>query len=230
LRIHSFGLLLLCIAVLAVTLAGQTLLAAPVNIAWPMLSDVSRTGGIARLIFFEGHFPLLPWLAVFISGIISGRLLLAGKWQTAAKAGFIIATAGFILMKLYSTGYSFAVYGSLFRLFVFKPTTHYPPFLSQIIFMNGLILLLSSFYYRFKKTGSPDLLSDIGRCSLSLFILHIILFSNIFSLFKLTNSLNPLPSALFSLILTVIIAILISRFIKSYRFFSFEYLMRRITG
>jgi len=108
LRFNTVYLVMLYPVIAGAAVFGQHMLGTPLLLTDPRMGDISLPGGILRLIFLEGHFPVFPWLALFISGIIAGRWISAGKIKFILLTGISFVTAGIILGVLYRHGYAFA--------------------------------------------------------------------------------------------------------------------------
>jgi uncharacterized membrane protein len=189
LRLNTMTLVLLYPAVLGGAVFGQQLLGTPLLLTDPRMGNASMQGGILRLIFLEGHFPVFPWLALFISGIIAGRWMSAGKIKYILLTGITFITAGIVLCALYRHGYAFATRGPLFRLFVPLPY-FYPALPPLMLGLSGLALLCAGVSYRIgQKRGvrASNPLVCLGRVSLTVLFVHVALFNELFHILELKN-------------------------------------------
>ncbi|HOP64895.1 MAG TPA: heparan-alpha-glucosaminide N-acetyltransferase domain-containing protein [Spirochaetota bacterium] len=220
---------LLPLAVLIIIIPGfiRTWLQTPLTTGNSFMNDLSRGGGILRLALAEGHFPIFPWIAFFIAGIICCRWIKAGRRGHILYSAALLFISGTILKGLYNYGYFFATGGKFFRLFVFTPYI-YPASPSLVFILTGIAM---AFFYLFtfiKKNSLPvRVTASTGRLSLTWFFIHIVLFNEIF---RLAGIHRNLPAAGTLLIITatfVSILFFSSRWGSwGYRF-SIEQLMRR---
>ncbi|HON80514.1 MAG TPA: DUF418 domain-containing transporter [Spirochaetota bacterium] len=192
LRFNTVYLVMLYPVIAGAAVFGQHMLGTPLLLTDPRMGDISLPGGILRLIFLEGHFPVFPWLALFISGIIAGRWISAGKIKFILLTGISFVTAGIILGVLYRHGYAFATRGPLFRLFVPLPY-FYPALPPLMLVLNGLALLCVGLSYRIglkKGVRASHPLVSLGRVSLTVLFVHIALFNELFHLLGLKNTFS----------------------------------------
>ena len=228
-RLPDTALLLLIPALLMGAVLLQTRLDTPLFLCKERLNDLSRPGGLLRLALAEGHFPLLPWAAFFIAGI------LAGRWASRKEFRNILITAvtaillGIILWFLHSRGHAFATYGPLYRLFVFLPY-FFPALPPLMLILMGTALLLARGALTMKRAAAvkdKNPLLSLGRLSLSLLVLHAVLFMEGTHLLGVHRELSK-PATLavtaLSLFIFVLLALLWRRI--GYRY-GFEWLLRR---
>lgn len=208
----------------------QTWLNTPLMLGNNYMNNASLKGGVFRLIFAEGHFPLFPWIGVFIFGIICQRLILADKKKDILIISIILISAGSLFRWYYIYGFFFATGGRFFRYFVFTPYI-YPPLISFILIIDGIVILM---LYIFMMLNKADFniffkaLSPIGKLSLSWFFIHIIIFNEICSFAGIKKSLNELFT--FLTVFTTLVLIFILSVIWENRKgkFSMEWIMRRV--
>lgn len=149
-RLSAVKLILLSAGILAVTVLVQTRLKTPLMLGNNYMNNIHMKGGILRLAFAEGHFPVFPWTAFFIMGIVSGRWLAEGKRKNVLLACLSVTAAGSILAYCYHYGFFFATGGTMFRMFVWSPII-FPPLAPLILVLAGSVPL--SFYFLRVKTG-----------------------------------------------------------------------------
>ncbi len=193
--VRSPSLLLgaLCMGAFVATPLVQTWLSTPIYLPEVRLNDTSFPGGVVRLAMAEGHFPVLPWMALFILGIIAHRLAKLEKpaFALAPAAGLI--AAGATLALLYRHGYAFATYGPLYRAFVFAPY-FFPPHLPLMLVLAGMALfcVITTGHAGGKVSGIiTRLLSRFGRASLTLFFAHVVLVNTFGHAVGFYRSLSP---------------------------------------
>jgi len=208
----------------------QTWLNTPLMLGNDYMNNISMKGGLIRLMFAEGHFPLFPWLGFFVIGIICNRWIKKNKKRYILIASIILISAGFLFRWLYVYGFFFATGGTFFRIFVFLPYV-YPPLPSFIMIVGGVALLI---FYTFsmadisKLKYCNDSISAVGRLSLSWFFIHVIIFNEFTACVGIKNTFNA-PQTISIILLVMFSVIILSVLWKKIKFkFSFEWLMRRV--
>jgi len=229
-RINTTGLVILSALFVISAPLIQTWLNTPLMLGNNFMNDASRNGGMLRLIFAEGHFPVFPWLGFFISGIICQRLIISDKKNRILIISVLLISAGSLFRWFYVYGFFFATGGKFFRIFVFLPYV-YPPLPSFIMIVGGIAILLL-YIFLILSNSTLDFFfnsfSSVGRLSLSWFFIHIMIFNEMFSLIGIKKIFNA-PAALFIILITIIIIILLSLFWNKHRLkFSIEWFMRKI--
>ncbi len=190
-RLPAPGLLLLYPLVFALTALAQGLLGTPLLLLDTRMGNASMAGGIARLALAEGHFPVLPWLALFISGMLAARCRKTGRVYPIAAAGLLLIAAGITLGVLYRHGYAFATRGAFFRFFVAVPY-FYPAFPPIMLALNGTALLLLSGFLSMKERGARafGFLAPLGRASLTVLVVHTVMFNEVTRLLHLHRAFS----------------------------------------
>ncbi len=206
----------------------QTWMTTPLMTGDSFMNDVSRYGGVLRLALAEGHFPLFPWIAFFIAGIICFRWVKEGRRNYILFAGTFSLAAGFMLKAFYNYGYFFATGGRFFRIFVFTPYI-YPAHPSLILMLLGTaMILLFLFSFIQEESCLPAFTAATGRLSLTWFFIHIIIFNEIFRLYGIHRIFSSAGTILF-ISASISVIILISHLWQKAGFrFSIEWFMRRV--
>ena len=175
-----------CLLVLAATPWVQGILATPAHLTNLRMTGVDPMGsahailpgGHLRLALAEGQFPALPWFAIFGWGALCGAIVPrpdAPRWLTTW--GLVLTSLGGAMVVSYHVmRWPFAVsYPRIFKLNVpFFPCT--PAF---ILLMGGaLTLLMAALLRRERNAGLAHVaaLCSLGRCSLSVLIVHVVVF------------------------------------------------------
>ncbi len=188
------------------------------------------TGGLLRLVFAEGHFPVFPWAAFFMAGIVSKRWIEKKTIVNLFMAAAGCITAGITLMALYRHGYAFATYGTFFRIFAWLP--YFYPALPALTFMLlGIALFLLIFFYvlrdllRGKIAGALTL---TGRSSLTWFMVHIVLFNEALRMIGLHRTFSAGTTLMITGTFIFIMMYLSSLWGRIEFKYGFEWLMRRL--
>lgn len=188
------------------------------------------TSCILKLATFSGHFPVLPWLALFITGFISGRFISARRYSGLLK---IAAAAFFIAAILFFTGEfnpGFAK-NSFCRRLMLVNLYMYPAYPIQFLTLTAASVLLVYIVLiageRYTISGN-NILVLAGRVSLSVFILHIIIIRNFMVYSGLWQSFSEPVTIILQI--AVIALIMVTVFFwkrKEFRY-GFEWLLRLI--
>lgn len=141
------------------------------------MRDVERRG-VWRLALAEGQFPILPWLAFYLAGMVAGRWSLAGRRRRIAGLGLVciaLAGVGVLLHVMHALPLPAAVARRAFGLTL----GFFPPKVSVCLPLLGGALLLVAGVLALDERGSFDArhpLVTLGRASLTLLMLHVPLF------------------------------------------------------
>ncbi len=174
-RISSVYLLSIMAGVVVATALLQTQLQTPFRLFNNQMSDPVNLAGFFRHIFVEGFFPIFPWLAYFIAGIVSGRWLLQKENQKIGYLSLTLFTIFILLAACYYARLPFTQNAMLIRFFTLTPSFY--PSLTPIIML--LISLALFFLYGSLKLESKisfhkfRFLCYLGQCSMTLLIIHV---------------------------------------------------------
>lgn len=235
LKLPTRVLYLFSFVAVAISVAGQVYLETPVELLWEQMNDTSRPGGALRLAFFEGHFPVFPWIAFFLNGIVVGRQLRTGEPRNLLRFAISLFCAAGALVAL-RTSLNYFAPGSVltesgigkrfFSLyFMFYPTT---VFFFIVLLALSIVALLMFRTWEGRGGGSEkNLLIVLGRCSLTIYVTHIAIGRFLFSHYWLSNCgpfmLLPVIGAV--MIMFAYLATIWARY--DYRY-GFEWLLRKV--
>ncbi len=188
-------------------------------------------GGVLRLMFAEGQFPIFPWLVFFISGIFIGDKVAANDIQSIVKTAIVIMIIAGVFM---GSGLLFPELAAshIGKRFFAVRVPFYPALtpistllLGSSILLTGLILLYEKKY----KISENNLLVYTGRLSLTILFVHIIGVREMAHIFGFWRTYSNRTVSF--LIILFLIVILITAWLwqkKSYKF-SLEWLMRVVS-
>lgn len=136
--------------------------------------------GLVLDVFVNGTHPLLPWLAMFSTGIVIGRAMLdprlASSWRASAAGG------GLVLFAVAALGNTLLVDETADARAVLRWSTH--PFDRGILYTaSALGTALVAFAVvtwladRFAATRAVGVLGEVGRASLSIYVAHALVFN-----------------------------------------------------
>lgn len=200
-RVSDPWMLVLIAIGLVATVSVQNLLDTPLRLYNEDMAAPQKPGGVLRFALAEGFFPVLPWLAFFMAG------LLAGRWQQAGRPGKVVGLAlGMlgVLAVLAAVDYlklDFARQAPWLRFFKIN-TTFYPALTPiTLLLMAASLLFLALFTAAEQKIGAfaHGALTALGRASLTILIVHVALFRESLPLLGLFHRLPGAASVLATL-------------------------------
>jgi len=187
--------------------------------------------GFMKLALFTGHFPVFPWITLYMAGIISGRWISEGAYGRILKCAALVFSSA-VLLYLVKQG-NFAFMNNAFgkRLLIIN-LYMYPAYPVQFLTLTAasLLMLCTALYTggKFKITSS-NILVLTGRASLTIFILHIVIIRNFMVKSGLWQTFSePLTVTLQISIIALILLLVYLWNKKDFRY-GFEWILRRIT-
>ncbi|MCX4246103.1 DUF1624 domain-containing protein [Paraliomyxa miuraensis] len=228
-RLPTPVLLLGCACVLISTVAVQLWLNTPIPLDNPRMRDTSLPGGPLRLALAEGQFPILPWLCFYLAGFCAGRFIKAERHGRIALLGacFVAVGGGGHLLARAPVAHPWIQRGFELHL------GFYPASVAIAGLLLGGALLLIAFvaWLETRRPIADDHpLVTLGRISLTLLMLHVVLFRELSRPIHWWRGLSA-NAALAVIFGFVILSILASRPWQrvGYRFGA-EWLLRKIAG
>jgi len=170
-------LLILIVCIIILTVLTQNWLQTPHFLGNRRMRNTGMPGGIFRLALAEGQFPVLPWLAFYISGFAAGRKIQAGHYSYLLKAGSLIIFSAGLLSCAGLSGFRFASLPGCVRIFRFTPN-FYPAFVPVTLLLIALPLFfmwIFLFIDRKNYFSGDNPLVCTGRVSLSVLFIHVVL-------------------------------------------------------
>lgn len=174
-RCSSKFLLGLTAGVVFSTALLQTHLGTPLRLFNQQMGHPENLDGFLRHIFVEGFFPIFPWIAYFIAGIVAGRWLLQRNIRRIAYLAAILFTGFAALAICYYVIPTITRNVYLLRFFTVSPS-FYPSLTPITLLLMSLALLLLFAITSLEKHISLTrltVLSYLGQCSMSLLIVHV---------------------------------------------------------
>ena len=185
-RLPSPALLAAEGVIFAAAVAVQSWLATPRLLDNARMRDLDLPGGALRLALAEGQFPVLPWLALFLVGLVIGRWLLAEQHRRVGALCRVCLLAGVVLVALDTAAKevpAFAVLRHEPWWRVVRVTTSFFPAGPGIVLLlqAGVLLMLTVALHieRSRELDPRGWLVCLGRASLTLLIVHVVLFREI---------------------------------------------------
>jgi len=229
-RIKTMHLLILAVFAVICAALLQTMLGTPLLLNNSHMNNAAMTGGLLRLVFAEGHFPLFPWLAFFLMGIVSLRWIENNSLEKLVLAAAAFMLSGIVLIALYRHGHAFATYGTFFRLFAWLPY-FYPALPALSFLLLGIALFLLFLFYVMRnglKGKISGALTLTGRSSLTWFMVHIVLFNEVLRMIGLHRTFSAEAALLITGIFIFILMYLSALWGRIEFKYGFEWLMRKL--
>jgi uncharacterized membrane protein len=251
LRLPVFALPWAAAASFGLGAAGQVLLRVPRTVKNDWMNELRAPGGILRLAFIEGHFPLFPWLGLALLGAFA---FAARTDKRGQRAAFGLGAFGLTLSLVLSlSGELKPRWAHVLPTRPIFSFSFYPATLPFCLLVGSVCLLAFLALDRLFRPGisrspeapdisSPNLgargplwsvmtstewLDRLGQTSLTLLFVHIVLFRELLGRMGLDHRLNP-SLALAVVVVTLMAWALGTRAWKRHNYrFGFEWLLRR---
>ncbi len=228
-RLETRWLAALAVGVVVAAVTAQSLLDTPRYLNNVHMTDAGTFAAILKLAVAEGHFPILPWSALFLAGMVAARLTQSGNRKSLLLAATAITAIGVCLSL---APYAFPLVRDiplLARTTILSTYTFplYPPATCILSGLGMAAIVLG--------TAPKDLprflgktLGSLGRASLTVFLLHIFLFREVLGWLGGTNRLSAEQTGL--VLTAVLVALTGLAWLwgrKNYRYGA-EWLMRKV--
>ena len=168
---------IICIAASSILLTYYDL---PRYFSNEQMAAFSGLHDIILLASAAGNFPVFPWLALFVAGLICGRWIVSGEYNNIFKASRAMFIAVIILLAVKTGGFQFIYSPMGSRVFMVN-LYMYPAYPVQFLFLSALSLLsiyLIMVIHKGGRLSSENIIALTGRVSLTIFMLHIIIIRN----------------------------------------------------
>ncbi|MEL6341769.1 MAG: DUF418 domain-containing transporter [Myxococcota bacterium] len=179
-RMSTGALLGLAVAILLGTVGLQTWLETDFHLGNNQMRDTTMPGGAMRLALVEGQFPVFPWMALFLKGVVIGRLIVQERWTAITRL-----TAGALALGvLFAVTFGLMMAGVLPRNLLLLRLVRfdgifYPCSPAYILLVGGLVTFITSrvmAYERRNGLSEANIGVSLGRASLTLLLLHVWMF------------------------------------------------------
>ena len=239
-RLPSKGLLGLAAAVIAATPLVQVWLGTPLRLSNEQMAlrppYEAAAGGHLRVAVAEGQFPILPWLALFLVGMVAGRLVARGELGGLRRLAGGVLAVGVGLAATGALGRALGVTalgGSLGRRFFDLPLGFFPATAAMITLLMAGSLWLVTLAAAIEGRAALDRrgwLVCLGRASLTLLLVHVVLFREVSRPLGLWQAL-PAETALGVIGLWLVVAAAAARAWERRGFrYGAEWLLRKAAG
>lgn len=183
-RLPSAALLLGHVLLLVVCApVVQHLLGTPELLVNDRMRRLDLPGGPLRLALAEGQFPVVPWLGLYLSGLVVGRWLAEDRRRPILLLAVAFVAAGLLLAALgavaaHTPSLAFLLKSPWWRALQLR-LSFYPgnPSILFLLQAGSLLLLLGALLLeRRGLLTARGALVALGRTSLTLLLLHVVAF------------------------------------------------------
>lgn len=186
--------------------------------------------GILKLASFSGNFPVFPWMALFIAGMASGRWIISGDYSNIFKTSCVMLLFGLILFLLNQGNLQF-FNNDLGRRLLTVNLYMYPAYPVQFLFLSSVSLML---IYLAIAAGNKysiwaeNIIVLLGRTSLTVFIVHIVLIRNFMTFSGHWQSFSAAVTLLLQAAVIAVIMILVYFWNRTGFRYGFEWVLRKV--
>ncbi|MBK6923662.1 MAG: DUF418 domain-containing transporter [Deltaproteobacteria bacterium] len=174
-RLGDRALLGTAIVVAIAAIAVQGWLDMPFQVDNPYMRNTGRPGGALRLALAESQFPILPWLAPFLVGMVAGRWIAERRFRAIATMGAVSLAIGAIGLGI---GLSWSEPEWVHRAFAVH-LGFFPASITIVALLLGLVLLVIAAVSAWDERAplsERNPMVVLGRASLTLLLVHVPLF------------------------------------------------------
>jgi uncharacterized membrane protein len=162
--------------VITATACLQSYLDTPLVLNNALMVNTSLTGGIFRLALLEGFFPIFPWIAFFIAGMLAGRRIIDRSHGSILRTGLVFLELSVLVSGVYYTDLFTTLGDPAVRFF--KPVpSFYPAFAPISLFLISVALIFVTTFMALNRAvaiTSDNVLVCLGRSSMTILLVHII--------------------------------------------------------
>jgi uncharacterized membrane protein len=194
-----------------------------------MMAAFSGFGDILCHAAISGNFPVFPWMALFVTGFVSGKWIVEGNYSKIIKAAAFTAASALILVIIKYSGFPFIHVPLGKKIFVIN-LYMYPAYPVQFLFLSFLALVsLYMILMIDKKYGfsSGNIVALTGRVSLTIFMLHIVIIRNFMVHSGYWKSFSAMEASALQIAVLLFIFAAIMLWRKADFKYGFEWLLRK---
>lgn len=182
LMVPKHGRVVLGIGLIGAAALLRPLLGVPDLLYSDQMMAVGSVADYLRNMLVSGFFPVLPWLGFMLMGTTIGGSVAASEGRAGPRADSGLLTALMMLLA-----------GILLTVYGIRPE-FFPASLSFSLLACGIVLLAIPLFLS-ADIGKPGPLADLGRVSLTIFIVHHLVGHEAFRALGLLHSFD-LPTTL----------------------------------
>lgn len=230
-RLSDTGLILLLVIVLVATGMLQNHLDTPFRLFNRHMAAPVGLTGVARYALAEGFFPIFPWIAFFLAGLLAGRWLKDNRLDKTRRlaAGFLLMMAALALTD--AIGADVTRSEPLVRFFRLQ-LSFFSALTPLSLFLMALALLFILGFLRLDQTygfRQSHVLVCLGRVSLTVLIVHISVIRESAVYFGYWKTLTQTGGLVATLAILAGFALAAKVWQRYHYRFGFEWLLRRVS-
>ncbi len=229
-RVNSYMLFFIAFLIIISSVILLTHYGMPRYFSNSFMRGSYSVSGILKLAAFNGNFPVFPWMALFIAGMASGRWISSGNYRNIIKAAGLLLLSALALFLVKQGNFQF-FNDDFGRRLLMVNLYMYPAYPVQFMTLSSASLLLVSAALAAGKRMSfteESIIVLLGRTSLSIFILHIIIIRNFMIVSGLWQSFSATATVMLQLAVIAVIMILVYFWNRKNFRYGFEWMLRRV--
>jgi uncharacterized protein len=219
-------------AVIFITAILQTYFGTPFKLFNHQMGVSDGLWDFLKHVLTEGFFPIFPWLAYFMAGMVAGRWLI---YKEEKKIGYLalvlfVLFIGLIIYALICPAVTKSLL--LSRFFRLIPTFY--PALTPITLLLMSLALLSLFTVRSLETKMSlhnlRILAYLGKSSLTLLMIHVVFIRGITYYFKFWKTFAVIPSIAVTYGVLLLVMVMVTLWHKINFCYGTEWLLRAVSN
>lgn len=210
----------------------QEWLDTPARLSNTRMRDTTMQGAGLRLALAEGQFPILPWLALYLEGVVMGRWVAARRWRSIHLLAGCSFGLGVVMAAAYWLGAPSTQQGIAAHMLRFDGI-FYPCSPCYILLVGGLVMGVTAMvmaWERRRPFSDSGVMVSLGRASLTLLLLHVWMFRELSRPLGLWSSMEATPAFVSTMGIIAVLMVLAWMW-RTIRFrYGAEWLLRQIAG
>lgn len=230
-RFSDTGLILSVFVVLVVTGMFQNYLDTPFRLFNRHMAAPVGLTGVVRYALAEGYFPIFPWIAFFMAGLLTGRWLMDRRLDKARRLAFLFLVIMAVLSISYAIGPNFIRSEPLVRYFRLQ-LSFYSALTPLSLFLMAVSLLFIIGFFRLdQKHGfrQSHVLVCLGRVSLTFLIVHVSVIKESAFYFGFWKTLSESSAIVVTLAILVFFSLTAKLWQRHHYKYGFEWFLRRVS-
>lgn len=229
-KINTAALFIISISVVIISVIMLSHFGMPRYFSNSFMRGSYSPAGILKLSAFSGNFPIFPWMALFIAGVVSGRWINSGNCINIFKTACLILLSGLVLFTVKQGNFEL-FNNDLGRRLLTVNLYMFPAYPIQFMALSSItLLLIYAVLYAGEKISirTDNVIVLLGRTSLSIFIIHIVVIRNLMTASGLWQSFSAAVTLLLQLAVIAVIILLVYFWNKKGFSYGFEWILRRV--
>lgn len=227
-RVPRKGQLLLIVMIVIAAVLAQNFFNVPIPSGNTKMNRMVAPWGALRIALASGHFPVLPWSALYILGFYCAPLVAAQKrFSIVMVALFNLLAMGLLgLASLFINSK-----GDFLERALYIPMSFYPLMPVMFFLLAGGVLLTVAIVLarESKHPFSPrNPVVCLGRISLTVFLVHIVVFKQLLSMTPYYRKIPFVPAFAAAYVIIALFALGATYWSTHNYRFGLEWLLRKV--